>query len=402
MKFHYTAAQVDGRIIEADADASTPAEALQIIAGKGLRPISIKVVKTGMTSGGQVFGQSLAISDKIFLTRYLSLMLKSGTDLFSAINILINDFDKPALKALLIEIRTNLEKGNPFYTTFVNYPNYFSPVFINLVKAGEASGNLSQVLDNLSVSLAKEQELRSKITAALVYPVILLIMSFLMLLLLATFALPKIAEVFSGSGFNPPVFSRIVFAVGLTLNKYAVIVFPGIAIGSIVGWYFLARTASGKKFLGFVSVKVPVINGVLEKLALQRFASTLSSLMKAGLPVVASLEITADAVGSDKIRESLMRISREGLSKGLSLGESFRREQAFPLVVTNLIAISEKAGHIEEILKTLASFYESEVDASVKTLVAFIEPVLLLMIGALVGLIAISVIVPIYQLVGGI
>jgi len=402
MKFHYTAAQLDGKIIDGDADASNPAEALQIIAGKGLRPISIKVVKAGSNAGGNVFGQSLAISDKIFLTRYLSLMLKSGTDLFSAINILINDFDKPSLKALLIEIRTNLEKGNPFYTTFVNYPNYFSPVFINLVKAGEASGNLSNVLDGLSVSLAKEQELRSKVTAALIYPIILLIMSFLMLMLLATFALPKIAGVFSGTGFKPPLFSQIVFAIGLTLNKYAAIVFPGIAIAAVGGWYFFAKTYTGKKAMDVISVKVPVINGVLERLALQRFASTLSALMKAGLPVTSSLEITADAVGSVKIRESLMRISREGLAKGLSLGEAFRREEVFPLVVTNLIAISEKAGHIEEILKTLATFYEAEVDAAVKTLVAFIEPVMLLAIGALVGLIAMAVIVPIYQLVGGI
>lgn len=402
MRFHYTAAQLDGRIIEGDTDAANPSEVLQILAGKGLRPISIKTVKSVTNIGAKVFGQTVTISDKIFLSRYLSLMLRSGTDLFSAINILINDFDKPALKALLVEIRTNLEKGNPFYATFVNYPNYFSPVFINLVKAGEVSGNLSQVLDNLSVSLAKEQELRSKITAALIYPIILLAMSFLMLLLLATFALPKIAGVFSGSGFTPPLFSRIVFAVGLTLNKYAIIVFPMIAAGVVGCWYFLTKTPTGKKTLAFISTQVPVINGVMERLALQRFASTLSALMKAGLPVIASLEITADAVGSDAIRDSLIRISREGLAKGLTLGEAFRRESVFPLVVTNLIAISEKAGHIEDILKTLSAFYESEVDASVKTLVAFIEPVLLLMIGVLIGTIALSVVVPIYQLVGGI
>ncbi len=403
MRFHYTASQQsDGKIIEGDTDAASPSEVLQVLMSKGLRPISIKSVKSVMGVGGKIFGQTVTVSDKVFLTRYLSLMLKSGTDLFSAINILINDFDKPALKALLIEIRTNLEKGNPFYTTFVNYPNYFSPVFINLIKAGEVSGNLSQVLDNLSVSLTKEQELRSKVTAALIYPVILLGMSFLMLLLLATFALPKIAGVFSGSGFTPPLFSRIVFAVGLTLNQYAIIVFPAIAIGVFGGWYFLLKTNSGKKTMSFIATKLPVINNVMERMALERFASTLSSLMKAGLPIITSLEITADAVGSEKIKASLQRISREGLAKGLTLGEAFRREAVFPLVVTNLIAISEKAGHIEDILQTLATFYESEVDASVKTMVSLIEPALLLMIGLLVGTIALSVIVPIYQLVGGV
>ncbi|MBU6141762.1 type II secretion system F family protein [Patescibacteria group bacterium] len=401
MRFHYVATEIDGHITEADTDAADPNEVLQILIGKGLRPISIKPVKSKLQIRGNIFGQTISTSDKIFLTRYLSLMLRSGTDLFSAINILVNDFDKPALKALLIEIRGNLEKGNPFYTTFANYPNYFSPVFINLVKSGELSGNLSRVLDNLSTSLTKDQELHSKIVAALVYPVILLVMAFLMMLLLATFALPKIAAVFSGSGFTPPLFSRIVFAVGLTLNAYAAIVFPGIAIGAVGIWYFLARTYSGKRTIAWVAARTPVIRDVVDRMALQRFASTLSSLMKAGLPIVNAIEVTAETVGSDRLREALLHISREGLTKGLTIGEAFRREAVFPLVVSNLIAISEKAGHIDDILLTLATFYESEVDASVKTMVSFIEPILLLMIGLLVGTIALSVIVPIYQLVGG-
>lgn len=401
MRFRYLASQSNGSVAEGEMDASGPDEVLQSLTSKGLRPISIKTMKTGI-GGAKIFGQSVSVSDKIFLTRYLSLMLKSGTDLFSAINILINDFDKPAIKALLIEIRANLEKGNPFYTTFANYPKYFSPVYINLVKAGELSGNLSQVLDNLSVSLGKEQELRNKVRGALIYPVILLSLSFLMLLMLVTFALPKIAGIFTGTGFTPPLFSRIVFTVGLTLNEYAVIVFPLVGFGAIGAWYFFSKTYSGKRVLAFAGSRLPVIREVAERLALQRFASTLSSLMKAGLPIIESIEITADAVGSDNLKNSLMRISREGISKGLTIGEAFRREAVFPLVVTNLIAVSEKAGHIEEILKTLASFYEQEVDNSVKTMVAFIEPVLLLMIGVLIGTIALSVIVPIYQLVGGI
>ena len=402
MRFHYIASQANGKVTEGEMDASSPDEVLQSLVSKGLRPISIKSVKTGLGSNSSIFGQTITVSDKIFLTRYLSLMLKSGTDLFSAINILINDFDKPTIKALLMEIRANLEKGNPFYTTFTNYPKYFSPVYINLVKAGEVSGNLSDVLDNLSVSLGKEQELRNKVRAALIYPVILLSLSFLMLLLLVTFALPKIAGIFTGTGFTPPLFSRVVFTVGLTLNKYAVIVFPLVGFGAAGIWYFFSRTYSGKQVLEFISARLPVVRDVVDRLALQRFASTLSSLMKAGLPIIESIEITADAAGSDKLKTSLLKISREGISKGLTIGEAFRREAVFPLVVTNLIAISEKAGHIEEILKTLASFYEQEVDNSVKTMVAFIEPVLLLIIGVLIGTIALSVIVPIYQLVGGI
>ncbi|MDE2001467.1 MAG: type II secretion system F family protein [Patescibacteria group bacterium] len=399
MKFRYTAAQLDGKIIEGELDAQGTADALQFLAGKGLRPISLEQQK-GKFGGKKFFGETVTVADKVFLTRYLSLMLKSGTDLFSAINILINDFDKAALKALLVEIRTNLEKGNPFYSTFANYPRYFSPVFINLIKAGEASGSLSEVLDDLSVSLDQQQELRNKVRAALIYPVILLVLSFLMLLFLVTFAIPKIANVFLGSGFTPPIFSRIVFAVAFFLNAYAVIIFPLIAGGAFGIWYFIARTNAGKDALYFVGTHAPVVNKVMDKLALQRMTSTLSELLKAGLPIIDSLEITADAVGSEKFRLSLQNISREGISKGLTLGEAFRKEAAFPQVVTNLIAISEKAGHTEEILKTLSTFYRSEVDSSIKILVAFIEPILLLAIGVMIGTIALAVIVPIYQLVG--
>ncbi len=402
MKFHYIASQPNGKITEGDTDAQSLAEVLQFLAGKGLRPVSVKVSKALDVSSAKFFGQSVTISDKAFLTRYLSLMLKAGTDLFKAIDILINDFDKPVLKALLIEVKSNLEKGNPFYTTFAKYPKYFSPIFVNLIKAGEASGNLPEVLDNLSVSLNKEQELQNKIKAALIYPIILLVMAFLMLIGLVTFAIPKIANVFSNTGVKPPIFSRIVFGVGLFLNANAIIVFPLVAFLALSGWYFFTKTYSGKKVLSFAGNHLPVIKNVMNQLALQRFTSTFGSLMKAGLPIIDSLEITADAVGSEKLEKSLRNISRDGIAKGLTIGEAFRREPAFPLVVTNLISVSEKAGHIENILKILASFYEGEVDNAIKILVAFIEPALLLIIGVLIGTIAVSVIVPVYQLVGGI
>lgn len=402
MKFHYLASQPNGKVIEGDLDARDSAEVLQFLAAKGLRPVSIKLLKAYDISGAKFFGQSITISDKVFLSRYLSLMLKAGTDLFRAIDILIKDFDKPILKALLIEIKTNLEKGNPFYTTFAKYPKYFSVTFINLIKAGEASGNLIEVLDNLSISLGKEQELKNKVQGALIYPIILLVMSFLMLVLLVTFALPKIANIFTSSGVQPPIFSRIVFGVGLFLNKNALVVFPLIAVAAVGGWYFLSHSYLGRKLLSFLRTRLPIIKNVAKQLALQRFTSTLSSLMKSGLPIIESLEITADAVGSENMRDSLRRIAREGIAKGLTIGEAFRREPEFPLVVTNLIAVSEKAGHIEEILKTLSLFYESEVDSALKILVSFIEPLLLLFIGVLIGTIAVSVIVPIYQLVGGI
>ena len=402
MRFHYIASQPTGKVIEGDFEASGPAEVLEYLANQGLRPISIKIVK-GVEEVGRglfIFRKGIRVADKVFLTKYLSLMLKVGTDLLKAIDILIVDLDNPEMKALLIEIRGALEKGRPFYSTFLKYPKYFSPVFVNLIKAGETSGNLEKVFEDLTVSLEKEQDLRRKIKSALTYPIILLIASFSVLILLVSFAVPKIATVFASASVKPPLFSRMVISTGLFISDYIwfFLIFLGILIVSL--WYLFAKTASGKRILYQFALKLPVIKTVLKQIALQRFAATLSSLLRAGLPILDSLEITAQTVGFGELKDSLMRISREGVAKGLTIGEAFRREAVFPRVVVNLMAISEKAGHIEDILSTLANFYGGEIEAAIKTMVSFLEPALLVGIGIIIGTIAISIIVPIYQLVG--
>jgi type II secretory pathway component PulF len=326
-------------------------------------------------------------------------MLKVGIDLFQAINILLADFEKSTLRALLSEIRDNLERGQPFYATFSHYPQYFSAVFINLIKSGESSGNLEGVFNDLTTSLEKEKDLRSKIKAAIVYPSMLFVLSFLILLFLCTFALPKLANVFSGGGFQPPLFSRIVFGVGLFINEYIWIILI-LGAGLVVVIWLFARSQTGQRFLANVILHTPVVKKVIYNLALQHFATTLCSLLRAGVPILEALRITADTVGHPGVRDSILRIANEGVAKGLTLGEAFRRETVFPFVVTNLVAISEKAGHLDEILETLGRFYETEIDASLKTAVTFIEPVLLLFIGVVIGAIALAIIIPVYQLVG--
>ncbi len=399
MKFTYKAADASGKISEGTLDAANAGEALKFLASKALKPIALTPEKEIERKAKGIFGQSINITDKIFLAKYLALMLRVGTDLFRAINILIANFEKPAMKSLLLEIRTNLEKGQPFYQTFAAYPIYFSPVFVNLVKAGEASGNLQKVFEDLSVSLEKEHELQSRIKSALTYPAILFFLSILILFFLVSFALPRIAGVFEGGGFNPPAFSRVVFSVGNFLGNNVGIIFSALILIAVAGWIFIRKTLAGRRFVAALFNIIPVVRTVGYKIAIQRFASTLSSLMGAGIPILESLNITADAVVHPQIKAALQRVAKEGITKGLTLGEAFSREAVFPPVVTNLVAISERAGHLDEVLKTLADFYDSEISASVKNLVTFIEPALLVLIGGVIALIALSILVPIYQLV---
>ena len=364
-----------------------------------LHPVSIKS-KEKKNLFSQNLGESITIEDKVFITRYLALMLKVGTDLFRAIDILVADFDKPAMRNLLLEVKDALGKGQPLHTAFANHPKQFSPVFVSLLRAGETSGNLESVFGRLSSDLEKEKELRSKIRGALIYPITLVSLSLVVLFLMLSLVLPKIAQTFLSGNIEPPTFSRIVFGLGLFLNKYMLLILlfmVGVGFGL---WYFFSKTMAGRKMGRRIVGYLPFVGEIVRKISIQRFASTLSSLMRSGTPILDSLEITAGAVGSSELKTVLMRVSREGIMKGLTVGEAFKRETYFPRVVVSLIAVSEKAGHMEEVLQTLSEFYESEIDSSIKILVSFLEPMLLLFIGLIVGLIALAIIIPVYQLVG--
>lgn len=396
MLYHYIAADKEGRLKEADHEADSLQDVLRHLALQELRPISVKSLRQSRAIF-QRLGK-ITLTDKVFLTKYLALMLRVGTDLLAAINILIADFEKPAMKNLLLEVRENLSRGKPFHMAFAAHARSFSPVFINLVKAAESSGNLQGTFETLSTSLEKEAELRSKIKSAFIYPAIILSMSLGIFIFLTTFALPRIAKVFEQGGIQPPVFSRIVFSVGLFFGDHVFGVMTTL-LGTIAFLiYFFFRNRVGKRIAERIVRHVPVVKKVYREAALQRFTSTFSSLLKAGLPIIEATKISADVVGSEEYRYALTRIADEGLAKGLTIGEAFHREVVFPRVLINLVTISEKAGHLEEVLETLADFYASSVDAGVKTLVAFLEPLLLLFMGLLVGGIALSIVIPIYQL----
>ena len=400
MKFSYIAAQTDGKIIEGEIDAASAADVLAFLATQGLKPISLKKQSITISSKRRLFRGSINIADKVFIARYLSLMLKTGTDLFKAIDILLNDFDKPAVRDLLLEIKSNLEKGQPFYVAFAKYPKQFSQVFINLIRAGELSGNLDKTLERLSEELQREQELRSEVRAAVIYPIILVVVSTFIVFFLVSFALPRIGKIFTTGDIEPPLFSRVVFGIGNFLNEYIIFFLIFFVVAFVSIWVLAKKNLFFRKFSYRFIKRIPLVGKVLKILAVQRFCSTFASLLSSGLPIIEALEITAQAVGDEEMKTAILRVAHEGIAKGLTVGEAFKKEIVFPKTLINLIVISEKSGHIENILFTLSDFYESEVKTSVKTLVSFLEPVLLLVIGLVVGVIALSVIVPVYQLVG--
>ena len=398
MLFHYVAADAAGKMSEGDIEANALNDVLHILSSKQMSPVSVKPVKQVKVGGGKLFGGGINTSDKVFLTKYLALMLRVGTDLLSAINILIDDFDKPSVRSFLVEVRDNLSKGEPFYTAFAQHPRDFSPTFITLVKAAEGSGGLQKTFNDLSITLEKEAEIRSKIRSAMIYPIILLCIAAGILIFLCTFALPKVAGVFQQSGINPPWFSQIVFTVGLFIGGNIFIIVPTILIIIAALFWMVKKTDVGKRVFDRVLFNLPLVRTISHDLAVQRMAATMSSLLRAGLPIVQTITVAADTVGVDEYRAALLHVANDGLTKGLTIGEAFRRETVFPGMVSNLVAISEKAGHLDEVLETLSNFYEANIDANIKVLVSLLEPLMLLLMGVMVGVIALSIIVPIYQL----
>jgi type IV pilus assembly protein PilC len=399
MLYHYRAIDQEGSVLEGEVDAETLQEALQLLSQKNLRPLSLKPIKGGKKGSlGGFFGGRITVQDKVFLTKYLALMLRVGTDLLSAVNILIADADKPPMRNFLLEVRENLTRGEPFYKTFEQYPRIFSMTFVSLVKAAEASGNLQKTFEDLNVSLTSDADIQNKVRSAFIYPIVLLCMAGSIMIFLVTFALPKVAGVFTESGVKPPMFSQVVFTIGLFLGQNIVLIlvlFVALVIGGAI---FIRKTETGKRMVDAFFTHLPGIKDIYRDLSIQRMASTMSSLMKAGLPIVQTITIAADTVPIQEFKYALLRIANEGLSKGLTIGEAFRRETVLPQSVTSLIAISEKAGHIEDVLGTLADFYASSVDSSIKTAVSLIEPLMILLMGVLVAIIALAIIVPIYQM----
>ena len=399
MRYRYIATQPDGKMTEGEIDAGSASQVLAWMTGQGYKPISIKAITTDTKNRKLLFAAKITLADKVFLVKYLGLMLKVGTDLFRAIDILVSDLDKPALKSFLTEARTSLSQGKPFHTTFAQYPQYFSPVMVNLIKAGEKSGNLENVLNNIAENLEKDQALRNQVRAALIYPTILISIASLVIIFMVAFVLPRIANIFVQGGIEPPLFSRVVFSIGLFFGAHLYIFIPLVIGFGFVVWYLLFKHKTGAQVRERIIARLPIVQNIVQQLSIQQFTSTFASLLRAGIPIVEALEITASAVGSEELKSTLIRVAKEGITKGLTVGEAFRREAYFPRIVTNLITISEKAGHMEETLETLADFYTKEVNASVKIFIAFLEPALLLALGLIVGFIMISIIIPITQMI---
>lgn len=399
--FIYLASTKEGKITEGEIEAKDQEMVLGYLQKHDLFPLSIKEKRKERAITLNIsFFDRITTLDKITLTRNIATMIHAGIGISEAVDIMLEDAQKPLLKKFFTQAKQNLEKGKQLSETFAAFPNYFSDVIINLVRAGEASGNLENALMHISAQLKKEYALKKKVQGALAYPMVLLAAASGVVILLVTLVLPRVSKIFAQSKIKLPLFTRILLGASdfITVHWLLLLILL-MTLGIML--YFLRRSHIGTLMLYRIAGRVPLLSSLIKKIALTRFNSVLCSLLKSGMPIIRALEITANSIGNEMYRNVILVMTEQEIAKGISFGMALkRRPEHFPRLTTSMIVIGEKSGNLEAMLETLASFYEEEVDGILKSLVTILEPVLLLAIGVIVGALALSIIMPIYQMLG--
>jgi type II secretory pathway component PulF len=358
-------------------------------------------VKEKTQSLSRVFGGKITALDRITFAENLSIMIKAGVSMIEALDVMGRDTKNPYFKQVLSDIRFGLENGKPLSEGLANFDKDFNNVFVSLVKAGEASGKLAEVLGQLAVQLKKDYNLVSKIKGAFAYPIVLIVGTIFVAILLMTFVLPKLVTIFESSDLKLPVSTRIVFFISRVLGYKPTLTIAVIVVLAI-GIILLLRQKSVRKFLNQLVFRIPVISTMMHQIELVRFSRTLGNLLKSGVPIIKSLEIAAESSSLDEFRK-LSIGAKEDIAKGVSLTNAFRKNRKlFPELLVSVMQVGEKTGELDTLLLNVADFYEEQVDNSLRSVTGLVEPILLVIVGLAIGGMAISIILPIYQLIGSI
>lgn len=401
-KFLYEASDEGGVIVTGEFEALDKGDVIRHLEARKLIPINVRELGEGKRSLSlsSSFFERVTALDRIMMVRNLSAAIKAGLSIIEALDIMIVDAEKKVLKEILISAKSSLENGQPLWKTFESYGDLFPIVFVGMVKAGEASGELDKTLDELSNHLAREYTLAGKIKSALMYPVVLLGAAVAVVILLLIFVLPRLSRTFESSGVELP------FITKLLINVSNIVTFNWFVDGAVIIfllWFFLyfRKTSKGRRFFSWAFFRIPVAKELVKKVALVRFTRTLASLIKSGTPMLEALNLSADSVGNATYKKVIIE-SIKKVKSGIPLSNSLEVYPAlFPRFLVGLMAVGEKTGTLDHTLSTFSGFYDEEIDNTLKTLMSLIEPILIVSMGLIVALIAIAVLLPIYRLASG-
>ena len=354
--------------------------------------IPTKIKKRRMRSGKSIKPKDLAI-----FTRQLATMMKAGVPLLQAFDIVGRGNPNPSVTKLLNDIRTDVETGTSLSVAFRKFPIYFDNLYCNLVEAGESAGILDQLLDRLAVYMEKTEAIKSKIKSALMYPITVLIVAFVVVAVIMIFVIPSFKQVFTSFGGELPMPTLVVIAMSEFFIQYWYLIFGGIGGGV---YFFLEswkRNEKMQRVMDRVMLKLPIFGILVEKSCIARWTRTLSTMFAAGVPLVEALDSVGGASGNAVFTDATLKIQQE-VSTGTALTAAMTNANLFPSMVLQMCAIGEESGSIDHMLGKAADFYEAEVDDMVAGISSLMEPIIIVILGTIIGGIVVAMYLPIFKL----
>lgn len=399
-KFSYTAATKDGKTIQGVAEAVNKESLVALLSRQGVRPLVVKA-DTGKGSLALSFGhgKKVKLKDLVIFTRQLSTMIGAGVPLIRSLATLESQTTNKYFKEVITGITKDIEGGGALGDSLAKYPNVFSDVYVNMVRAGEAGGILDEILKRLAAQVEQDASIRKKIKSAMTYPIVILSITVLAFFGIMLFVIPKIGAILidlGGPDAKLPIYTQAMLGISDFIRGNIIIVLI-LFFGTVYVLKRYIKTPGGKLALHKLLLRTPVIKTIITKVAIARFARTFASLMSSGVSVLDALEVTGGAIGNKVIEAELKAASKE-VRNGKQLSEPLSRSKHFPPIVAQMLAIGEETGQIDTILVKVADFYEEEVDAIIDGVSSLIEPLMIIVLGSMVGMIAASVMGPISSL----
>jgi type IV pilus assembly protein PilC len=416
MQFTYKANTKEGKTISGTIEAADRQALLALLHKQGLHPILVEVSK-GKGKASKLFNnkKKVKLGDLVIFTRQLSTMISAGVPLARSLSALEGEAANPYMKQVLAGITKEVEGGIALGDAFAKYPDVFSEVYVNMVRAGEEGGILDEILKRLATQVEQDASIRKKIKSAMMYPVVILCVTIIAFFGIMLFIVPKLGGILTslgGPNAHLPVYTQVLLNISSfcskptifghlplpIINKLPNLILILILAG--IGGFFLMRyikTDEGKYKFHSLLLRLPVVKTIILKVAIARFSRTFASLMGAGVSVLDALDVTGAALGNKVIEKELKEAAVE-VKNGKPLSEPISKSKHFPPIVAQMLLVGEETGQIDTVLTKIADFYEEEVTVLIDGLASIIEPVMIVFLGAGVGLIAASVMGPIANL----
>ncbi len=391
-----------GRTLAGDAqtgeiEAGRQDEALDILRKKRILVTSLAAKAGGFAMPKFGGGVSVSTKDLAIFTRQFATMISAGLPLVQCLDILAKQSSKPSFGKVITEVTREVEAGSTLSDALGKHKSVFDDLFRNMVAAGEAGGVLDEILLRLATYIEKADALKRKIQSAMVYPAVVLTVALGATSFMLIFIIPTFAKMFTDFGGELPLPTKIVLGMSGLLTSYWWVAILAI-IASVLGFQRYYATENGQRVVDGLAIKAPVLGDVLLKGAVARFTRTLGTLISSGVPILSGLEITARTAGNKVIAEAIMS-ARASIREGETVSAPLKASGVFPPMVTQMIAVGEQTGALDEMLTKIAVFYEAEVDTAVDTLTSIIEPIMIVVMGGIVGGMVVAMYLPMFKLI---